>query len=252
MARKKKMAEKAWMNDVERDIEAREAYRKGHTKKTFHQKDLKNIKPLTSTQEELFHTAHNKPHLALIGSAGTGKTFLSMFLALREVLNKETPYERVIIVRSAVQTRDIGFLPGSEEEKTEVYEAPYRAICNDLFPFSKSYDNLKKNGYVEFMSTSFVRGITLKNCIVIVDECQSQTFHELESVITRVGDNCRIFFCGDTKQNDLVKHRGDQSGLEEFLKILDKIDDFGIVSFTVHDIVRSGLVKAYLLAKERM
>lgn len=228
---------------------AKEEFTEGTIKKTFNLKDLIHIQPKTSNQKEVFKSWSNNDHILLKGSAGTGKTFLAMYLALREVLDKETSYDKVIIVRSTLPVRDQGFLPGTEEEKSAVYELPYNSICNELFKFSKSYSNLKASGYVEFMSTSYIRGITLSNAIVIVDESQNLNDDELSSIITRCGQDTRFIFAGDTKQSD-AKGMIDRTSLERFERIIGHVRSFDTITFTVDDVVRSGLVKEWIIASE--
>jgi phosphate starvation-inducible protein PhoH len=194
---------------------------------------------MTLNQVKVFES---DSHLVLHGQAGTGKTFLSLYLALDDIFKKE--FSKLIIIRSAVSTRDIGFLPGNDKEKSEVYEAPYRDIFSELLDRGDSYNTLKLKGLVEFKLTSFVRGTTIRDSVIVVDECQNMTLHELDSIITRVGDNCRIIFCGDFRQSDLRVN-----GLKDFFTILKSMDDFDFVEFTLDDIVRSGLVKEYLKAK---
>lgn len=229
------------------DREARAAHAAGETKTRFYPENLLPVKPLTPTQEDLFH-AFPERHLMLHGLPGTGKTFLGMYLALRQVLETHNQYKRLCIIRSIVPTRDIGYLKGTEEEKMAAYEAPYRGICDKLLPYSKSYENLKRGGYIHFDSTSFRRGVTLDNCIVLVDEAQNNTLHELDTLITRLGENTRIIFSGDTGQSDL----GPQSGLPRFMQILQRLDQhFVCIDFhRPEDIVRSGVVRDYILAKQ--
>lgn len=214
--------------------------------------NMKRIQPMTKTQQQLFTEYNNGKHIANIGSAGTGKTYVSLYLALEEVLQEED-YERVIIIRSAVQSREQGFMPGSLMDKMGYYETPYIDIVNDLFARGDAYQIMKQKNMIQFMSTSFVRGLTFDNAIIIVDECQNMTYQELDTVITRVGESSKIIFCGDMKQDDLKisKHRQDISGLKDFIRVVSKMKDFAVVEFTTDDIVRSGLVKQYLIAKER-
>lgn len=214
---------------------------------------MRKIQPLTPTQSDLFQSYKEGYNIAAIGTAGTGKTMCAMYLALSDVLNKGG-YEQVIVIRSAVQTREQGFMPGSKQQKEAVFEAPYTDIVNDLFGRGDAYQILKTKGMVKFMTSSFVRGLTFDNAIIIVDECQSMTYHELDTIITRVGESSKIIFCGDTKQDDLVisKNRADVSGLAEFLNVLNRVKSFDTIKFTPEDIVRSGLVKEYILAKERL
>lgn len=219
--------------------------------KSFTIKNLFPVTPKNGTQRYAMEEFFQGQNVSLMGSAGTGKTFLALYMALREVLDKDTDYEQVVIVRSAVPVRDIGFLPGDEKEKTEVYELPYKAICDELFEYKKSYDNLKKSNKIKFVTTSYIRGITLRNTIVIVDECQSLNAHELDSVVTRLGTNSKILLCGDFIQTDLTRQK-DKNGILDFMKILDTLSEFSTVNFTHKDIVRSGLVKSYIIARDRM
>jgi phosphate starvation-inducible protein PhoH len=200
---------------------------------------------LTHNQLIAFESSKN---LVLCGVAGTGKTYISLYISLDDLYKKL--YEKIVLVRSAVSTREMGFLPGSEKEKSAVYEEPYKNICNELFERGDAYEILKRSSMVNFMTTSFIRGVTLRNATIIVDECQNMSFHELDSIITRVGEGCRIIFCGDFKQTDFTEKSRERSGLPDFLKVLRAMEDFDIIDFTVTDIVRSGFVKKYIIAKE--
>ena len=211
---------------------------------------MRTCVPITQTQQQTFTAFEKGDNLLLHGLAGTGKTFISMYLALKEVLEEQN-YKQVVVVRSVVPTRDIGFLPGNVKEKSKIYEGPYHAICNELFGRGDAYDILKAKNTIEFMTTSFLRGTTLSNCIVIVDEVNNMTLHELDSVITRLGKNCRILFCGDFRQSDLSKEN-ERRGLMEFMKILQNMRSFSHIEFTHEDIVRSGLVKQYIITKDRL
>ena len=202
--------------------------------------ELVEIEPLTRNQLIAFESSQN---LVLHGCAGTGKTFISSYLAFDDMT--KNMYEKLVIIRSAVPTRDIGFLPGTEKEKSSVYEEPYRDISIDLFSRGDAYQILKTKGLVHFMTTSYIRGITLRDAVILIDECQNMTFHELDSIITRVGENCRVIFCGDFKQSDLK-----QNGMDEFLDILHSMKRFDFIEFGVEDIVRSGFVKDYIIARE--
>lgn len=214
---------------------------------------MRPIKPITSTQEEMFYNYQAGYNIAAIGTAGTGKTMCALYLALQDALQSED-YDQVVIVRSAVQTREQGFMPGSQAQKEAVYSAPYVDITCDLFGRGDAWDIMRQKHQVKFMTSSFVRGLTFDNSIIVVDECQSMTYHELDSIITRVGESSRIIFCGDTRQDDLAgsRNRNDVSGLAKFLKVLEKIPSFKVVNFGVEDIVRSGLVKEYIIAKEKI
>lgn len=211
---------------------------------------LKTIKPLTDNQSRSFNAFYNDKNVLLHGLAGTGKTFISLYLALKEVLSNNSDFKKIYLVRSVVPTRDIGFLPGNQKEKVKAYEAPYYAICTELFGRADAYEILKAKGVIEFVTTSFIRGTTLSNGIIIVDECQNMTFHELDSVITRVGNFCKILISGDFRQTDLRK--GEKSGIQEFMNILDNMGCFEYVEFDEDDIVRSGLVKEYIIVKDRL
>ena len=210
--------------------------------------DLLTFSPITQNQDKTYKAYKDGKHLVLHGLAGTGKTFISLYLALEEVLDKSTLVNDIFIVRSIVSTRDIGFLPGDEQEKVSIYEAPYRSICSELFNVADAYDSLKFQGNIKFMSTSFIRGITLNNSVVIVDECQNLNFHELDSIITRVGKHSRIIFCGDYSQTDLSREN-DKKGILKFMEVLSKIPEFETVEFMVNDIVRSDFLKSYIVAK---
>lgn len=210
--------------------------------------NLKHVDPLTVNQERTFDEWEDDQNLLLVGTAGTGKSFLSTYLAMRSILN-DKDHQKLAIIRSVVPTRDMGFLPGSNKEKSKVYEAPYYAIFSELFGRGDAYDYLKNKGVVEFMTTSFVRGITINDCVILVDEFQNMTPSELHSVFTRIGKNCRVIFAGDIKQNDL-NPRKEESGFKDFFKVIDKMRDFSVIEFTREDIVRSSIVKQYIIARE--
>lgn len=209
---------------------------------------LKEIKPLTENQNITFQEYDMGKNLMLHGIAGTGKTYISLYLALEEILKNNSCYDQVVVTRSVVPSRDMGFLPGNVKEKAKEYEAPYRTICDDLFGRGDGYDILRQRNLVNFVTTSHLRGTTFYNSIVIVDEFQNMTFPELDTVITRMGENCRLIFCGDVRQTDLQKDR-EKSGVLTFKNIIDRIDSFTSIEFGVDDIVRSELVKQYILAK---
>lgn len=245
------MAKQRKMTQREKNRQARELE---HQVGILNQKfSMRKIRPLTATQGDMFDSYSQGYNLAAIGTAGTGKTMCAMYLALNDVLNKEG-YEKVIVIRSAVQTREQGFMPGSKAQKEAVFEAPYQDIVSDLFGRGDAYQILKQKQMMQFMTSSFVRGLTFDNAIIIVDECQSMTYHELDTIITRVGESSKIIFCGDTKQNDLEisRNRADISGLADFLRVLRRVESFDTVKFQPQDIVRSGLVKEYIMAKENL
>ena len=215
---------------------------------------LIDIEPLTENQKKLFDSYDNDKHLVAYGCAGTGKTFITLYNAIRDVLDEKSPYEKVYIVRSLVATREIGFLPGTHDDKADIYQIPYKNMVKYMFQLSSDaefemlYGNLKAQETIKFWSTSFLRGTTLDNAIIIVDEFQNLNFHELDSIITRVGENTRICFCGDASQSDLQK-TNERNGIVDFMNVLRKMPSFDIIEFGVDDIVRSGLVKEYILAK---
>ena len=223
-------------------------------KKALGSEYLLDIDPLTDNQRKLFDAYAEGKHLVAYGCAGTGKTFITLYNALREVLDERTPYEKIYLVRSLVATREIGFLPGSYEDKSDIYQIPYKNMVKYMFQmpsdaeFEMLYGNLKSQETIKFWSTSFLRGTTLDNAIVIVDEFQNCTAHELDSIITRVGENSKIMFCGDASQSDLQKSN-ERNGIVDFMNILRKMPSIDIIEFGVDDIVRSGLVKEYILAK---
>lgn len=228
--------------------------KKMRRKKPIDSEHMVDIQPLTPAQERVFEAYAGEKNLFLYGAAGTGKTFISLYLALKDVLNEKTPYEKVYMVRSLVSTREIGFLPGDHEDKSSLYQIPYKNMVKYMFEmpddasFEALYGNLKGQGTVSFWSTSFIRGTTLDNCIIIVDESQNLNFHELDSIITRVGQDAKIIFCGDVQQTDLVK-TNEKNGVLNFMSILNTMDEFSMIEFGIPDIVRSGLIRSYLISK---
>ena len=220
-------------------------------KKTFSPHDLKNIQPKTYSQERVFDQYQDGYSLLLTGSAGTGKTFLAVYLALQEILAGRSNFKKIILIRSTAPIRDMGHLPGTAEEKTAPFEAPYSSLCDDMFVRYNQYEKLKEAGIIEFISTSFIRGVTFKDCIVVVEEAQNMNYEEISSAITRAGSNCKFMICGDTKQSDLLYKKNDVSGLAKFIDICKMIPSFRGVHFTMEDCVRSGLCKEFLIAEER-
>jgi predicted ribonuclease YlaK len=212
---------------------------------------MQKINPTTDNQAKVFESFRDEKNLMLHGCAGTGKTFIMLYLALRTVLSGHTQYKKVVIVRSMLPIRDIGFLPGTQEEKQAVYMEPYYSLVQELFPeVDNPYDLASMQEVLEFMGTSYIRGITLNDSLIIVDECQNLNYHELDTIITRVGENSRIFFCGDYNQTDL-KYEREQNGILKFIDILQSMNQFDFIEFTEDDIVRSGLVRDYIIAKNR-
>jgi predicted ribonuclease YlaK len=223
-------------------------------KKPIDSSYLLPVEPLTDNQKIMFEEYDKGQNIFAYGCAGTGKTFVALYLALRDVLSEHTTYDKVYIVRSLVATREIGFLPGTHEDKASLYQIPYKNMVKYMFEmpddasFEMLYENLKSQETVSFWSTSFLRGTTLDNAIIIIDECQNLNFHELDSIITRCGQDTKIMFCGDARQSDLQKSN-ERTGIIDFQKILENMKEFSMVEYNIEDIVRSGLVKSYLISK---
>jgi|TARA_R110002020_G_scaffold37269_3_gene112676 predicted ribonuclease YlaK len=218
---------------------------------------IKKIEPLTENQELFFTSYKENKNLIAYGVAGTGKTFITLYNALLDVLDPKTPYQKIYIVRSLVPTREIGFLPGDHEDKSDIYQIPYKNMVKYMFEmpddnsFEMLYANLKSQGTISFWSTSFIRGTTFDNAILIIDEFQNLNFHELDSIITRVGENTKINFCGDATQTDLVKTH-ERNGIVDFMRIINQMPSFNTIEFQPEDICRSGLVKEYIVAKHEL
>ena len=223
-------------------------------KKPINADMMRDIEPLTDNQKTLFEAYAKDQNLVAYGVAGTGKTFITLYNALKDVLNPDTPYEKVYIVRSLVATREIGFLPGDHEDKSSLYQIPYKHMVKYMFEmpseadFNMLYGNLKAQDTIDFWSTSFIRGTTFDKTIVVVDEFQNLNYHELDSIMTRVGAQSKIMFCGDASQSDLIK-TNERNGIIDFMQILRIMSSVDVIEFGVEDIVRSGLVKEYILAK---
>ena len=215
---------------------------------------LNKIEPITDNQKTLFESYKEGKNIFAYGAAGTGKTFAALSLALKDVLDQHTPYNQLYIVRSLVSTREIGFLPGDHEDKSFLYQIPYKNMVKYMFQmpsdadFEMLYGNLKQQDSIKFWSTSFIRGTTIDQAIVLVDESQNLNFHELDSIITRVGEDTKIMFCGDVAQTDLIK-TNEKNGILDFQKIITRMPEFDLIEFGLDDIVRSGLVKSYITSK---
>jgi phosphate starvation-inducible protein PhoH len=210
---------------------------------------IRRIHPLTDNQEKAFNAFDRGQNLFLHGSAGTGKTFSALYLGLKEVL--QDYYHKITIVRSVVPSRDMGFLPGTAKEKSKAYELPYYEICAELFDRYEAYDILKQREQIDFVTTSFMRGITLYNSVVIIDECQNMNWQELTTVLTRIGDNCRVIICGDTKQSDLDPKNG-KYDLNKLIKVCYNMDTFEFINMSKEDICRSGFVKDFIVECEEL
>ena len=219
--------------------------------------ELSDIKPITDNQKEVFEQYQKGQNLFLYGVAGTGKTFVALYNALKDVLDPKSPRERVYIVRSLLPTRDIGFLPGDEEDKSYLYQVPYQNMVRFMFKqpdersFDQLYNNLRNQGTIDFLSTSFLRGVTIDNGVIIVDECQNLNFHELDTIITRIGDNSRMAVTGDIQQTDLTK-TNDRNGILDFVNIMQQMKEVDCIEFNLGDIVRSGMLKSYLIEKIKL
>mgnify|MGYP003136915565 CR=1 FL=1 len=213
--------------------------------------DLTQIDPITKAQKESFEAWDDGEHLILTGTAGTGKTYIAMYLALESVLERSGCYDKVIVLRSAVPVREIGYLPGKLEEKTDIFQSPYRAICEELFDDKAVYNKLINSHQLQFETTSFIRGRTFDRCIIIVDEMQNLNFHELDSIMTRAGENCKLIFSGDHAQSDFT-NEGERNGLAKFLNIMYRMKNFTTVQFGWDDIVRSDIVRDYIMTKEML
>jgi len=250
MARKSTISDSPWVAPaVESDNRSHTKQKSTSTALKLKLDDLKTFKPLTNNQK-LFFDAYKLGDyfIALHGVAGSGKTFIALYKAIEEVLNKENPFHRIIVVRSAVQSREIGHLPGDANEKMDIYQQPYRQICETLFGRKDAWDRLSEQHHIEFISTSFIRGCTWDDAIIIVDEMQNMSWEELNTCMTRVGYRSKIMFCGDYRQTDLNKKKNDMSGILKFLEIAELMDSHTRIEFTPEDIVRSSLVKDWILA----
>ena len=250
MTRKRKSAQQ---QPIGVDMTAKQLKRK----KPINLDLLLEIEPLTDNQEKLFDAYDEGKNVVAYGVAGTGKTFITLYNAIQDILDEKTPYEKIYLVRSLVATREIGFLPGDHEDKSSLYQIPYKNMVKYMFQmpsdadFEMLYGNLKTQGTISFWSTSFIRGTTLDNSIIIVDEFQNLNFHELDSIITRVGENSKIMFCGDTSQSDLIK-TNEKNGIIDFMRILRTMPSVELVEFGINDIVRSGICKEYIIAKTEL
>ena len=247
-AQSKANAKISFLNEM--NINNTRAMEEGPIKKKWTKFDIKTIKPLTPAQEEMFHSFFNGNHICAHGSAGTGKTFIALYLAFLEILDKRFDPDHIIIVRSNVATRDVGHLPGDLEEKMSEFELPYIDMCEELFDHVTTYEHMKNLGLIKFMPTSFIRGLTWNNAVVIIDEIENLNWHEIDSVMTRIGINTRIIAVGDVAQADLPMTGKDRSGIIPFLDVIRDINSFDKIHFGREDIVRSEFVKSWIIASE--
>jgi phosphate starvation-inducible protein PhoH and related proteins len=208
---------------------------------------LKKVDPRTANQEKIFDRFDEGKHLYIHGTAGTGKTYVACYLAMDAILN-HGDFEELVIIRSAVPSRRQGFLPGNEEEKNEIFEVPYENLFTKLFDGDRPYQNLKSSNKVRFISTSYLRGITLENCVVLIEEVQNMNDGEIDTVMTRLGENCRAIICGDTAQNDLF-YMHEDSCIDKLSKVVRKMPSFSVIEMKPEDICRNGLVREWLLSK---
>ncbi len=207
---------------------------------------LRSVTPMTNNQKRAFSAYGNGSNLVLHGYAGTGKTYVSIYLALEEVLSGKSGYDKVVIIRSAVPSRDMGFLPGTATEKMLSYEEPYIDICDSLFGNKNGYSILKTRGIVKFTSTSYLRGSTLDNAVIIIDEVQNMASNEIYTVLTRIGKNARVIICGDFRQCDLKKHENDGAWIKT-VQVLKSMKSVSFIEFESGDIVRSDFSREFII-----
>lgn len=250
MSRKRSKKKDQSTDLVEALVRNGHAIAEGPKRKTWTKHDIKTIKPLTTSQEDMFHAFFAGKNVCAHGTAGTGKTYIALYLALNEMTRAEANIKKIIIVRSAVPTREMGFMPGTLEEKMALYETPYVDMFADLLRRRNSYRDMKDAGLVEFCVTSYIRGLTWDDAVVVVDETQNMTFHEINSIMTRLGQNSRIIMVGDTAQSDLKGKRVEQTGMDRLLEVANRMESFDVVHFTKHDIVRGDVVKSWIVACE--
>jgi phosphate starvation-inducible protein PhoH len=212
---------------------------------------ITKITPLTDNQERAFRSYKQGKNMFLYGTAGTGKSFIASYLAMKDIQNLNNDLEKLIIIRSVVPSRQIGFLPGSSTDKAKEYEAPYYEIFSKLYEREDAYLALKQKKQLHFTTTSFLRGITFDNCILLLDECQNMTYQELHTVLTRVGNNCKIILCGDLRQSDLDERNG-KHDLKKIMNIVKHMNRFDFIEMTADDIVRSGFVKNFIMTSEKL
>ena len=224
--------------------------------KYINKNNLLPIEAIGPAQTEAFAKYKENKNLFLTGSAGTGKTFVLLYLAFADVFDDESPYDKVILIRSLLPSRDAGFHSGSLEEKANYYQAPYRQLVKFLFEmqskdeFAALWDLLIEQESVEFQTTSFLRGQTFDNAIIICDEAQNLNFAELDTVMCRVGQNTKIMFSGDEAQTAFINN-DDKEGMYNFQGILGEMEECEVIKFGIGDILRSGLCRSYLIAKEQ-
>lgn len=248
MSKRKQKREEVFFKSV---AENQQAMIDGPIKKKWTKYDIKNIRPITEAQEQMFAYYQQGKHIVAHGSPGTGKSLLSLFMAISDILDPSTPYHQLLIIRSAVATRDQGFLPGTLAEKQSCFETPYHDIFEFLFGRKSTYEDMKRANIIQFMSTSYVRGLTWDNSVIFVDETENCNFHEINSIVTRVGNDSKIILAGDIKQSDLLKSTKDICGMGRLIDIAGRMDEIATVQFTADDIVRSSFVKSWIIASDQ-
>ncbi len=208
----------------------------------------KPIKSRTINQKKL-ETDYDKNDLLLaVGPAGSGKTYTAIALAVRALRNREV--KRIILTRPAVEAGErLGYLPGDLKEKLDPYLQPLYDALNDMIP-SKKLKSYMEEGVIEIAPLAYMRGRTLSNAFVILDEAQNTTVNQLKMFLTRMGLNSKFIITGDITQIDLPNKQN--SGLVKALKILNDIKGISIVNFDIRDIVRHKLVKHIVEAYEKI
>ncbi|MGE4290502.1 MAG: PhoH family protein [Salinivirgaceae bacterium] len=207
----------------------------------------KPIKALTANQKVLVQQSYQNDLLFALGPAGSGKTYTAIALAVRALRNREV--KRIVLSRPAVEAGErLGFLPGDLKEKIDPYLQPLYDALHDMIP-AKKLETYIEEGIVQIAPLAFMRGRTLDNAFVILDEAQNTTLLQMKMFLTRMGMNAKFIVTGDITQVDLPKVH--DSGLIQALRILEKIEGIAVVELDETDIVRHRLVKAIVKAFER-
>ena len=205
------------------------------------------IKPRSKKQTEYFNMVKNKQMVFCCGPAGTGKTYLAVAFAVSML--KSGAVDKIILTRPAVEAGErLGFLPGDIKEKIDPYLRPIYDALNDMLSFSEVLKKIE-SGFIEIAPLAFMRGRTLSNAFIILDESQNTTSVQMKMFLTRLGENSKMIINGDLSQVDLPS--GTKSGLRESIKILDNIDDIGFIEFGNKDVVRNPLVSKIVYNYEK-